>query len=178
MTGNESAVVSVDEHGFWVMDEQDIVKIAVIERHHGSGNIGLGLLKGFGLKGGAVATSVAHDSHNIIAAGDNDRDMALAIEKLMEMGGGIAVAKDGRLLDCLEHEIAGLMTDKPGEYVANRLSELEAAARKELCISDTADPFMTLCFMALPVIPQLKITDMGLFDVKAFRHVPIEIKEK
>ncbi|MCR4656602.1 MAG: adenine deaminase [Lachnospiraceae bacterium] len=169
-----SASVALDEHGCWVRDDKDIVKIAVIERHHGTGNIGLGLLSGFGLKGGALATSVAHDSHNIIVAGDNDKDMAVAVEKLIKMGGGMSVAKNGRIIDSLSHEIAGLMTDGSGEYVAERLKELDALARRELCINETADPFMTLCFMALPVIPELKLTDMGLFDVEAFCHVPIE----
>ncbi|MCR4589850.1 MAG: adenine deaminase [Lachnospiraceae bacterium] len=168
------AEVSLDENGNWVRDEQDIVKIAVVERHKGTGNVGLGLLEGFGLKGGAIATSVAHDSHNIIVAGDSDRDMETAVNCLIKSGGGMAIVKNGTVLDSLEHEIAGLMTDKTGEFVAKRLSELEKTARKELCINDTADPFMTLCFMALPVIPAIKITDMGLFDVKAFRHVDVE----
>ncbi|MCR5788420.1 MAG: adenine deaminase [Lachnospiraceae bacterium] len=169
-----NAVVSRDAQGCFIRDEQDIVKLAVIERHHGTGNIGLGLLEGFGLKGGALATSVAHDSHNIIAAGDNDGDMEIAVRRLIEMGGGMAIAKNGKLLDSFPHEIAGLMTNEPGEYVAERLGKLEQTARKELCIRDTADPFMTLCFMALPVIPALKITDMGLFDVNTFCHVPVE----
>jgi len=155
-------------NGMWVRDGQDIVKIAVVERHKGTGNVGVALLSGFGLKGGAIATSVAHDSHNIIVAGDSDTDMELAVNCLIEMGGGVAVVKDGRILDSLKHEIAGLMTDRPGEEIAARLQELENLARKELCINDYADPFMTLCFMALPVIPEIKITDMGLFDVNRF----------
>lgn len=168
------ASVSRDKNNCWKRDEQDIVKIAVVERHKGTGNVGLGLLEGFGLRGGAVATSVAHDSHNIIVAGDNDRDMELCVNRLIEMGGGMSIAKDGKILDSLEHEIAGLMTDRPGEFVAKRLKELETMARTELHISDTSDPFMTPCFMALPVIPDIKITDMGLFDVKKFKHVTVE----
>ena len=169
--------VSVDDNGNWVRNDSDIIKIAVIERHKGTGNVGLGLLEGFGLKGGAVATSVAHDSHNIIVAGDNDRDMETAVNRIIEMGGGMAIAKDGRILDSLEHEIAGLMTDRSGDYVAKRLSELDQTARKELHINDTADPFMTLCFMALPVIPDIKITDMGLFNVTTFRHVDVSFED-
>jgi len=173
VTKRGEARVSLDKQGFWIRDDQDIVKIAVVERHKGTGNVGLGLLQGFGLKGGAVATSVAHDSHNIIVAGDNDRDMETAVNRLIEMGGGMAIAKNGRILDSLEHEIAGLMTDKNGEWVAERISTLDRIARQELCINDSADPFMTPCFMALPVIPDIKITDMGLFDVKEFKYISV-----
>ena len=175
VTEQGTAEVNLDEKGCWVRSGRDIVKIAVVERHTGTGNIGIGLLDGYGLKNGAVATSVAHDSHNIIVAGDNDRDMAIAVERLIEMGGGMALVKDGKLLDSLEHEIAGLMTDKPGEYVAQRIAELDETAFRELGIHRDVDPFMTLCFMALPVIPRLKITDTGLFDVNAFHTVPPEL---
>ena len=176
ITQTGHATVKRDDEGCFIRDEKDIVKLAVIERHKGTGNVGLALLEGFGLKGGAIATSVAHDSHNIIAAGDNDRDMAEVVRRLIEMGGGMAIAKDGKILDSLEHEIAGLMTDKPGDLVARRIGELEDIARKELKISDDVSPFMTLSFMALPVIPELKLTDMGLFDVNGFRHVSVEEK--
>jgi len=160
--------------GVWVRDTNDIVKIAVVERHNGTGNIGLGLIRGYGLKGGAVATSVAHDSHNIIVVGDNDSDMAIAVNKLIELGGGIVVVKEGKVLDFIQQEIAGLMTDKPGTYVEEKISSMQALARKELGINDKVDPFMTLCFMALPVIPEIKITDMGLFDVTKFAFTPLE----
>ena len=168
------AEVPRDAAGCWTRDEQDIVKIAVVERHHGTGCVGLGLLEGFGLKHGAIATSVAHDSHNIIVAGDDDRDMALAVGRLIEMGGGMALARDGAMLDSFRHEIAGLMTDQPGETVARRLAEMGNTAHEALGIHQDVDPFMALCFMALPVIPHLKITDEGLFDVDVFRHVPVE----
>jgi len=157
-----------------VRDGQDIVKIAVVERHRGTGNVGLGLLEGYGLQNGAIATSVAHDSHNIIVAGDNDRDMALAVERLVEIGGGLAIASGGRVLDSLVHEIAGLMTDRPCEYVAHRIDKLCKQAWENLGVHRDIDPFMALCFMALPVIPRLKITDTGLFDVNAFRTVTVE----
>lgn len=169
-----TAMVSRDADGLWQRDGQDIVKLAVVERHTGTGNVGLGLLEGYGLKNGAVATSVAHDSHNIIVAGDNDQDMALAVERLIALGGGMALVQNGRVLDSLAHEIAGLMTDRPGELVAQRIRELGDAAHRALGIHANVDPFMALCFMALPVIPQLKITDTGLFDVNAFRTVPVE----
>ncbi|MCR5685822.1 MAG: adenine deaminase [Lachnospiraceae bacterium] len=171
------ADVSANEQGCWIRDEQDIVKIAVIERHHATGCVGLGLLEGYGLKGGAIATSVAHDSHNIIAAGDIDTDMELAVRKLIEIGGGMVIVKDGVVLDFLSHEIAGLMTDRPGEEVARRIAEMDRTAREKLHINETADPFMTLCFMALPVIPALKITDNGLFDVESFKGVSLEMIE-
>lgn len=160
--------------GVWVRNDEDVVKIAVVERHKGTGNIGLGLIRGYGLKGGAVATSVAHDSHNIIVAGDNDADMEIAVKKLIELGGGIAVVKNGKVLDYIQQEIAGLMTDKPGEVVEKKISSMQELARKELGINDNVDPFMTLCFMALPVIPELKITDLGLFDVTKFALTKIE----
>jgi adenine deaminase len=176
VTDEGRAEVSIS-NGCWVRDGQDIVKIAVVERHHGTGNVGVALLSGFGLKGGAIATSVAHDSHNIIVAGDNDSDMELAVNCLVKMGGGVAVVKDGKVLDSLEHEIAGLMTDKSGVTIAKRLAEMEELARKELGIHDYADPFMTLCFMALPVIPAVKVTDMGLFDVFRFCFTPTEVTE-
>ncbi len=166
--------VSRDESGAWKRDEQDIVKLAVVERHKGTGNVGIGLLEGFGLRGGAIATSVAHDSHNIIVAGDSDRDMELAVRRLVELGGGMAIVQDGVVLDSLGHEIAGLMTDQPGEQVARRIAQLDELAYGRLGIRRELDPFMSLCFMALPVIPELKITDMGLFDVEKFCHVRVE----
>ena len=170
-----SATVKMDENSCWVRDEQDIVKIAVVERHKGTGNVGVGLLEDYGLKGGALAMTIAHDSHNIIVVGDNDSDMELVVNKLVEVGGGMAIAKDGEILDCIVHEIAGLMTDAPGDEVATKLKSLEDLARKKLGIHDNINPFMPLCFMALPVIPELKITDMGLFDVKEFHHVGINL---
>jgi len=174
VTGDGRATVQRDARGQWVRDGQDIVKIAVVERHRGTGNVGLGLLEGYGLQNGAIATSVAHDSHNIIVAGDNDRDMALAVERLVEIGGGLAIASGGRVLDSLVHEIAGLMTDRPCEYVAHRIDKLCKQAWENLGVHRDIDPFMALCFMALPVIPRLKITDTGLFDVNAFRTVTVE----
>ncbi|MCR5324522.1 MAG: adenine deaminase [Lachnospiraceae bacterium] len=167
------AKVKRDIDGNWMRDEQDIVKIAVIERHHGTGNVGVGLLEGFGLRDGAIATSVAHDSHNIIVAGDNDTDMEIAVKKLIEIGGGMIIVSGRTVIDLLSHEIAGLMTDRPGEEVAHKISDMDKLARKVLKINEYADPFMTLCFMALPVIPEMKITDSGLFDVEKFGFTDI-----
>ena len=169
------AEVDLDENGVWHRNDDDIVKIAVVERHHGTGNVGLGLISGFELQGGAVATSIAHDSHNIITVGDNDDDMALAVEELVRLGGGMAVVKEGRVIDSVQHEIAGLMTDLPGEVVAGKLVSIIETARKDLHIAGGVDPFMTLCFMSLVVIPRLKITDMGLFELASYRFVPLEV---
>jgi adenine deaminase len=174
VTETGHAQVTPSETGEWVRSDQDIVKLAVVERHKGTGNVGIGLLEGFGLRGGAIATSVAHDSHNIIVAGDSDRDMELAVQRLVEMGGGMALVKDGVVLDSLAHEIAGLMTEQSGEQVARRLAQLGELAHEALGVHAWVDAFMTLCFMALPVIPELKITDMGLFDVEQFCHVSVE----
>ena len=145
--------------------------------HHGTGNVGVGLIKGFHLRGGAVATSVAHDSHNIIVAGDDDEDMALAVEELIRLGGGMTVVKNHQVIESVQHEIAGLMTDLPGEVVAEKLVSIIATARRELGIEGGMDPFMTLCFMSLVVIPKLKITDMGLFELERYRFVPVEAEE-
>lgn len=166
--------VETDEDGLWVRDCQDVVKVAVFERHHGTGNVGLGLLRGFGLKGGAVATTVSHDSHNLIVAGDDDEDMLLAVRTLCEIGGGMTVVKDGKVLETVRHEIAGLMTTMDANEVAYRLSSIQRTAREKLSIREDVDPFMTLCFMSLIVIPEVKINDSGLFDVNSFSFIPIE----
>ena len=153
----------------------DLLKIAVLERHHATGKMGVGLLDGrYGLRGGAIATSVAHDSHNIVVAGDNDADMRLAVEETARLGGGVVMAAQGRVLASLALPIAGLMSDQPAAEVADRLRELLRLARTHYHIWDQADAFMTLSFLALPVIPELKITARGLFDVSAFRFVDVD----
>jgi len=147
--------------------KRDILKLAVVERHHASGNVGLGLVKGFGLKRGAMGSSVAHDSHNLVVVGTNDDDMAACVAALTEMGGGFAVVVDGRVEARLALPVAGLMSEEPAEEVAARDRELrEVAAR--LGVVPKA-PFITLSFLALPVIPELKLTDRGLVDVTRFR---------
>ena len=169
VTGKGDAWIKRDGNGEWIHeDDKDILKLAVIERHHGTGNAATALIRGYGMKHGAVATSIAHDSHNIIVIGDNDDDMANAVEKLIAIGGGITMFKDGKELGTHVLEIAGLMTDLPLEEVTECLDEMHEAAEKELHVASGIDPFMTLCFMALPVIPALKLTDCGLFDVEAF----------
>lgn len=165
------AVVSIrrDESGEWIHEsDKDVLKLAVIERHHGTGLHSTCLIKGYGMKHGAVATSIAHDSHNIIAIGDNDSDIAAAVRKLIELGGGITMFRDGIELGSHQLEIAGLMTDSTLDDVTECLDRMHDIARKELGVNPEIDPFMTLCFMALPVIPELKLTDTGLFDVTSF----------
>ncbi|HEY3315138.1 MAG TPA: adenine deaminase [Bacillota bacterium] len=143
----------------------DLVKLAVVERHRATGNVGVGLISGFGLREGALATSVAHDSHNIVVAGAGDDDMLLAVVAVAEMGGGLAVVSGGRILGTMALPIAGLMSLKPVEEVEAALSRLRRLAFK-LGVKEDYDPFMTLSFLALPVVPELKLTDLGLVEVK------------
>lgn len=150
---------------------RDILKIAVIERHTGSGNMGKGFVKGFGFRQGAIASSVAHDSHNIIVVGVTDEDMQTAVEALATMKGGLAAACDNKICASLPLPIAGLMSYEPIHYLRNRLERLLHIAKG--FGSPLDDPFMTLSFLALPVIPELKITDKGLVDVKQFKVVPL-----
>lgn len=148
----------------------DILKIVVAERHHNTGHIGLGYIKGYGLWRGAVATSIAHDSHNIIAVGANDSDIAFAINRITEMRGGVAVVDDGKSVAELALPIAGLMSDAPLEEVNTLLEQAKAAAHR-MGVSPGIDPFMTLSFMSLPVIPSLKITTRGVFDVDQWKYI-------
>jgi len=156
--------------------ERDLVRLYVLERHRASGNIGKGLMTGFGLKRGAIASSIGHDSHNIIAAGISDRDIMKAVTTINKMGGGIAVVDNSTVLEALELPIAGLMSNKPIEFVSSRTRDLIAACRS-LGIP-LEDPLMTLSFMALPVIPRLKLTDRGLVDVEKFAHVDLFLSHK
>ena len=174
ITGIENVSVARDSNSCWIRNSEDVVKIAVVERHKGTGNVGLGLLSGLGLKGGAIASTIAHDSHNIIVAGDSDEDMGAAVKCLIEMGGGQVVVKKGKVLAKVCHEIAGLMSDRKAEEMADEMRNAIDLARSELSVSCVKDPFMALCFMALPVIPSLKITDMGLFDVEKFCHISVD----
>ncbi len=145
--------------------ENDIVKMAVLERHHNTGHMGLGFLGGYGLKRGAVATSIAHDSHNLIVAGTNDQDMALAANTVRKNRGGLAVVAGGKVLGELPLPIAGLMSEEPAEWVDKKLEELKTQTRS-LGIGDSIDPFMTLAFASLPVIPKLRLNTYGLIDAE------------
>ncbi len=177
VTSLGDAIVSRSPQGDWMHDPmQDVVKLAVVERHHGTGNVGVALIRNYGIKGGAIAMSIAHDSHNIIVVGDNDTDMVCAVEELIRLGGGVTMVKSGKVLDSLPLPIAGLMTDETGVYVNKMLNSMHKVALEELHVNPDVDPFMTLCFMALPVIPAVKLTDVGLFDVTRFKFIPIEIE--
>lgn len=159
--------------GKFIFGKEDILKVAVVERHNGTGNIGLGLVENFGLKGGAIASTIAHDSHNIIAIGDSDEDILKAIEEIEKIGGGITIVSNKKVLKSLRLPIAGLMSEDSLEKINDKFKEMLSIAYKELGINSEIDPFMTLSFIALPVIPELKITDMGLFDVSKFKFVDI-----
>lgn len=149
---------------------RDILKMAVIERHKNTRHIGIGYLTGYGLKAGAVATSVSHDSHNIICVGENDGDMAFAANRIAQNKGGIVVVRDGKILEELPLEIAGIMSELPLETV-NTLLENAKAAAYTLGVSRDIDPFMTLSFMALPVIPTLRLTTRGVIDVNTQQYI-------
>lgn len=155
--------------------ENDILKLAVLERHHATGNIGLGLVKGFGLKRGALASTVGHDSHNLIVIGTNDEDMLAAVQELQRIGGGICIAEDGQIRGALPLPVGGLMTNEPALMVAKQQAEMIALAR-EMGVPEFYSPFLTLAFLSLPVIPSLKLTDRGLVDVDSFKFIPLEVK--
>ncbi len=150
---------------------RDMLKLVVIERHQGTGRTGKGFVAGFGLQKGALASSVAHDSHNIIAVGVDDADILAAVKAVVEMGGGLAVASGGKVDAFLALPIAGLMADADFDAIQEHTEALNRAAKNLGC--RIRDPFMALSFLALPVIPALRLTDRGLFDVNAFAHVPL-----
>ena len=152
---------------------RDLVKIAVVERHHATGRIGVGFATAVGLQRGAYASTVAHDAHNLVVLGVDEESMAACVRRLAEIGGGVVVADGGRVVDELALPVAGLMSDRPLLEVDRRLAALEARLR-EMGVTMEA-PFMCLSFLALSVIPELKITDRGLVDVGSFRLVPLTI---
>ncbi len=151
--------------------EDDILKICVIERHRASGNIGKGFVRGFKLKSGAIASTVAHDSHNMVIIGTNDEDMYRAAVRLIKLQGGKVVVNNEEVLAELPLPIAGLISDRDYEFVINRCDELNAAAHSLGC--QLGDPFMAMAFLSLPVIPELKITDKGVFDTNKFDFIDI-----
>jgi adenine deaminase len=174
LTGVDVVEPSVKE-GYLVADpRRDLVKIAVLERHHASGRIGLGFATAVGLKRGAFASTVAHDAHNVVALGVDDRDMAACALRLAEIGGGIVIAEGGRVVDELPLPVAGLMSDRPVAEVHERLRSMEGHLA-EMGVTFAA-PFMTLSFLGLSVIPELKITDRGLVDVNRFELVPLGVE--
>jgi adenine deaminase len=152
---------------------RDLAAIAVVERHHGTGRVGVGLVRGFGLRAGAFASTVAHDAHNIVVVGVDDADMAACVARLAELGGGICVARDGAVRGELALPVAGLLSDQPAHLVVARMDELAALLAEQGV--DVPSPFMTLSFLALSVIPALKVTDRGLVDVERARVVPLAV---
>lgn len=158
------------QDGFFVPDE-NYNKLCVIERHHNTGNTGVAAIKGFGIRNGAIATTVAHDSHNIIVVGDNDPDIIMAVNHLAELGGGYVVVHDQQILGTVPLQIGGLMSLDSGESVQKRVAALIECAHG-LGVPAGVDPFITLSFMALPVIPSLRLTDLGLFDADRFELIP------
>ncbi|QQK07304.1 adenine deaminase [Miniphocaeibacter halophilus] len=169
--------VNIDENKEFIYSEdRDILKVAVVERHKGTGNVATGLLKGYGLKNGAVALSIAHDSHNIIVVGANDKDMYFAVNELVKQNGGIIVVDKEKVIGSMPMPLGGIMSDKSGEWVDKKLSEIHDIAYDNLKINKDVEPIMTLCFMSLAVIPEVKLTDKGLFDVGKFDFIDVEVQ--
>ena len=169
LTFRHGATLEITERGLQPDLNEDVIKVAVVERHGRNGNIGRGFVTGFGLKRGAIASSVGHDSHNITVVGASDDDMALAVNRIRELRGGFVVAEAGRITAELALPIAGLMSDLSFEAVADKLHLLRDAAKALGCV--LPEPFLQVSFLALPVIPHLKMTDFGLFDVDKFGFV-------
>ncbi|MHA2603392.1 MAG: adenine deaminase [Candidatus Thorarchaeota archaeon SMTZ1-83] len=160
------------ENGLAVPDvDRDIAKVAIIERHNASDVTGIGFVKGLGIKEGAMVSSIAHDSHNIVAVATNDKDLIAAAVQIVRMQGGLAVVRDEKVLASLPLPIAGLMSDRPIEEVSEKIQELKDAATA--LGSSLSEPFMAMAFLSLPVIPKLKITDKGLVDVDRFRLIDL-----
>lgn len=169
----ELLVESVGQVGESFEPDKTYSLLMVLERYGQSGNRGLGIIKGYGIEGGAIAQTIGHDSHNVIVIGDNRADMIKAIEALVEQAGGVVVIGDGETIASLPLEVGGLMTDQALTDVDERSAALYKAAREVLNIPPEVDPFVALSFMSLPVIPTLKLTPKGLFDVSEFTHVPL-----
>lgn len=173
--------VALDRGCFDPQQNPGLAKIAVVERHKATGKVGVGILRGYlrpdAVFDGAIATSIAHDSHNIVVAGGNDRDMLAAVESLRAMGGGICCLQRGRTLAALPLPVAGLISPESCREVAARKAALLATARRHFALNPDLDPVMALSFMALPVIPELKLTARGLFDVQGFSFVPVDAEK-
>jgi len=176
VTGISERKVCVEE-GYFKYSNDDILKLVMVERHKRTGNIGLGLIENFKLKNGAIGSTIAHDSHNMILVGDNDEDIILAINELKKIGGGITLASNGKILMSLPLEIGGILTTKPIEDTNKILKQMIDISYNILGVNSKIDPFMTLSFMGLPVIPKLKLTDMGLFDVENFKFIDVSVSD-
>lgn len=175
------AIVKVDRNEareFIYNPQQPVVKIAVVERHNNTGNVFVGLLKDYGIQTGAIAISIAHDSHNLIVVGTNDQDMALAIKELQAQDGGVVLVNEGEVIGHMVLSIGGIMSNLTGEEVTKQQNKVLETAHHVLGISEEIDPIMSLSFMSLSVIPKLKITDLGLVDVEKFEFVSISVEGK
>lgn len=176
LTTEEHVTVRRDSDGNFVYnDQEDVTKIVVVERHHNTGNVNVNLLSGYGIKAGAIAISIGHDSHNIIATGTNDDDIFMAVNELIKQEGGAVVVKDEKVISRMELKIAGLMCNLPAEKMIAQQDALDEAVHEELGVPDNVNPVMTLSFMPLAVIPKLKITDKGLVDVEKNAFVSNEL---
>ena len=176
LTTEEHVTVKCDGDGNFVYnDQEDVTKIVVVERHHNTGNVNVNLLSGYGIKAGAIAISIGHDSHNIIATGTNDDDIFMAVNELIKQEGGAVVVKDEKVISRMELKIAGLMYNLPAEKMIAQQDALDEAVHEELGVPDNVNPVMTLSFMPLAVIPKLKITDKGLVDVEKNAFVSNEL---
>lgn len=176
LTTEEHVTVRRDgDDNFVYNDQEDVTKIVVVERHHNTGNVNVNLLSGYGIKAGAIAISIGHDSHNIIATGTNDDDIFMAVNELIKQEGGAVVVKDEKVISRMELEIAGLMCNLPAEKMIAQQDALDEAVHEELGVPDNVNPVMTLSFMPLAVIPKLKITDKGLVDVEKNAFVSNEL---
>jgi adenine deaminase len=172
----KTAIVQVKEKNGYVQAdiENDVLKISVVERHHGTGNIAKGLVKGFGLKRGAIASSVSHDSHDIIVVGTNEKDMYTAVSEIVKNGGGITAALDGKIIESLALPVAGLMSEESGLFVREKVKALYAAAEK--LGSSIPDPYMAMAFLSLPPLPEIRITDHGVIDAVKFQVTDVFIE--
>ena len=176
LTTEEHVTVRRDGGGNFVYnDQEDVTKIVVVERHHNTGNVNVNLLSGYGIKAGAIAISIGHDSHNIIATGTNDDDIFMAVNELIKQEGGAVVVKDEKVISRMELKIAGLMCNLPAEKMIAQQDALDEAVHEELGVPDNVNPVMTLSFIPLAVIPKLKITDKGLVDVEKNAFVSNEL---
>ena len=172
LTNEAQLPIDFDNGNNGIDVESDILKLAVIERHHGTGHRGVGYIRGIGLKAGAIAATVSHDSHNLIVIGTNDADMECVANYIREIGGGSAIALNGEIVASMPLPIAGLMTDKPADVIAEENEALRAKVR-EIGVNDNIEPFMNMAFVSLPVIPSLKMSTQGLVDVDHFSRVDL-----
>ena len=174
--GNYERIMELKAKGGYLEADpgQDLLKMAVFERHHETGTKGVGFLKGFGFKKGAMAQTVAHDAHNLLVAGTNDEDMALAANTLIECGGGLCAVADGKVLALVPLPIAGLMNDLPVEEMADLVGKLSDAWQQMGCVINS--PYMTMALIPLACLPELRLTNRGLVDCRTFQFVDLFVE--